>query len=168
MRPMQSSIPAAPWIDESVSHLVVSRPVSVSLKRLAGALRAPRAWLGAEVDAPEGVHRYEVDMRLRVSDRPSLVTFRRAAYLDLGEHRWSNDGWEVDVSWRASSLAPLFPVFSGRIVARDGALLLSGWYAAPSGLLRSAADGIVLRIAATGIARWLLASLEAAAQRQPD
>jgi hypothetical protein len=164
---MQSSIPSAPWIDESVSHLVVSRRASVSVKRLAAAVRAPRAWLGAEVDAPEpGLHRYEADMRLRVSDRPFLVTFRKAAYVDLGDPRWNDDDWEVDVSWRASSPAPLFPVFSGRIVTRDGELLLSGWYAPPSGSMVRAADRVLLRIAATGTAHWLLASLEAAAQRQ--
>jgi hypothetical protein len=105
-------------------------------------------------------------MRLRVSDRPALVTFRKAAFVDLGELTWQDHIWEVDISWRASSLAPLFPVFSGRIVARDGELMVSGWYAPPFGSLGRVADRVLLRIAAAGTARWLLAALEAAAQGQ--
>ena len=38
-------------------------------------------------DAPPGMHRHEADLRLRVSDRPSLVTFGKAAYVDLGRAR---------------------------------------------------------------------------------
>lgn len=105
-------------------------------------------------------------MRLQVSDRPSLVTFRKAAFVELGDLKWHDRGWEVDISWRASSLAPLFPVFSGRIVARDNELIVSGWYAPPFGTLGRVADRVLLRIAAAGTARWLLASLETAAQEQ--
>jgi len=45
------------------------------------------------------------------------VTFRKATYVDLGRVQALNNGWEVEVSWRAATLAPLFPVFSGRILA---------------------------------------------------
>jgi hypothetical protein len=87
--------------------------------RLAWAIRAARAWLGHEVEpAPDGMHRHQADLRLRVSEHPSLVTFRKAAYVDIGPVKPLNDGWEVEISWRASTLAPLFPVFSGTIVAR--------------------------------------------------
>ena len=39
------------------------------------------------------------------------------------------DAWEVEVSWRASTLAPLFPMFSGTIVARADEMTIGGWYA---------------------------------------
>jgi hypothetical protein len=111
------------------------------------------------------MQRYEADLRLRVSDRPSLVTFRKAAYIDLGAIEPLDDGWQADVSWRASSLAPLFPVFSGTLVARAGELSVSGWYAPPGGALGRVADRALLHIAAEGTARWLLAELDAAAAR---
>jgi hypothetical protein len=105
-------------------------------------------------------------VRLRVSDHPSLVTFGKAAYVDIGPvHTLEDGGWEVEVGWRASSLAPLFPVFSGTIVARGEDLTLSGWYAPPGGTLGRMADRALLHIAAEGTARWLLRELdEAAAQ----
>jgi hypothetical protein len=102
-------------------------------------------------------------LRLRVSEHPSLVTFGKAAYVDLGQILPLNYGWQVEVSWRASTLSPLFPVFSGTIVARGDELTLSGWYAPPGGALGRIADRALLHIAATGTARWLLGELEAAA-----
>jgi hypothetical protein len=111
------------------------------------------------------MHRHHADMRLRVSDQPSIVTFRKAAYVDLGPVQPANDGWEVEVGWQAATLAPLFPVFSGRIVAHGDELSLSGWYAPPGGELGRVADRVLLHVAATGTARWLLGALDAAAQR---
>jgi hypothetical protein len=110
------------------------------------------------------MHRHHSDLRLRVSDRPSLVTFGKAAYVDLGPVLPLNDGWQVEVGWRASTLAPLFPVFSGRIVARGNELTLSGWYAPPGGAFGRLADRVLLHIAAKGTARWLLGELVAAAE----
>ena len=113
------------------------------------------------------MQRHQADLRLRVSDRPSLVTFRKAAYVDLGRIHTLNGGWEVEVSWRAATPAPLFPVFSGRIVARRDELTLSGWYAPPGGTLGRIADAL-LHVAAQGTARWLLGELDRAASGQPQ
>jgi hypothetical protein len=98
-----------------------------------------------------------------VSDHPSVVTFGKAAYVDIGPVRELETGWQAEVGWRASSLAPLFPVFSGTIVAREGDLTLSGWYAPPGGTMGRVADWAVLHIAAEGTARWLLGALDEAA-----
>ncbi len=90
-----------------------------------------------------------------MSDHASLVTFAKAAYVDLGPvHDLAADGWQVEVGWQASTLAPLFPVFSGT---------LSGWYAPPGGTLGRVADRALLPIAAEGTARWLLGKLDDAA-----
>jgi len=148
-----------------LSRLVVRRDTSCDPARVAWAVRAARAWLGPEVDpAPPGMHRYNTDLRLRVSDRPSFVTFRKAAFVDLGPVRAVNDGWQVEIGWRASTLAPLFPVFSGQLVARHGELTISGWYAPPGGELGLIADRLLLHIAARGTAGWLLGELERAAE----
>jgi hypothetical protein len=150
--------------DEQLSHVVVRRRALSDPARLAWAIRAARAWLGPEVEpAPEGMRRHEADLRLRVSDQPSLVTFRKAAFVDVGPVKPLDDGWEVEIGWRASTMAPLFPVFSGLIIARNDELTLSGWYAPPGGAMGRAADRALLHIAAEGTARWLLAELDDAA-----
>lgn len=150
--------------DEQLSHIVVRRRALSDPARLAWAIRAARSWLGRDLGpAPSGMRRHAADLRLRVSDEPALVTFRKAAYVDLGPVRPLNDGWEVEVGWRASTLAPLFPVFSGTIVARGAELTLSGWYAPPGGALGRVADRVLLHIAAEGTARWFLNELDSAA-----
>jgi hypothetical protein len=149
---------------DGLSHLVVRQRTTANVDRLAWAIRAARAWLGPQIEpAPPDMHRHETDMRLRVSERPYIVTFRKAAYIDLGPVRSVNAGWEVEVGWRASTLAPLFPVFSGTIVARGPELTLSGWYAPPGGGVGRIADRALLHLGATGTAGWLLAELDRAA-----
>lgn len=149
--------------EDRLSRLVVRRHTLGDPDRLAWALRAARAWLGPEVElAPPGMHRHEAALRLRVSDHPRLVTFGKAAYIDIGAVHPLDDGLEVDVGWRASTLAPLFPVFSGTIVARREELTLSGWYAPPGGAIGLIADRALLHIAAEGTARWLLGELDSA------
>jgi hypothetical protein len=150
--------------EERLSRLVVRRRALSEPARLAWAIRAARAWLGPEVErAPTGMHRHQADLRLRVSDHPRLVTFGKAAYVDIGPVHPLDDGWEVEVAWRATTLAPLFPVFSGTIVARGEELTLSGWYAPPGGVVGRVADRALLHIAAEGTARWLLGELDGAA-----
>lgn len=146
---------------EGLSHLVVRRHAESRPARLAWAIRAAHAWLGPEVEVrPAGMRRHQADLRLRVSDRPSLVTFSKAAFVDLGVIQALEDGWQLEVGWRASTLAPLFPVFSGSIVAQGEELTLSGWYAPPGGMLGRMADRALLHIAAEGTARWLLSELD--------
>jgi hypothetical protein len=152
------------WMDDAVTYLVVRRDIAAGPSRAAWAIRAARAWLGPEVEpAPAGMHRHQADLRLRVSEKPAMATFRKAAFVDFGVMQPTNDGWEVEVGWRASTLAPLFPVFSGRIVAHGEELTLAGWYAPPGGQLGLVADRVLLHIAATGTARWLLGEIEKAA-----
>jgi hypothetical protein len=151
--------------DDQLSHLAVRRPAASPPERLAWAIRAARSWLGPEVpDPPDGMHRHQADLRLRVSDRPGLVTFGKAAFVDLGRVLPLADGWQAEISWRAASLAPLFPVFSGTLLARPGELTISGWYAPPGGTVGRLADRALLHIAAEGTARWLLGELDRAAE----
>ena len=150
--------------DLPLTRIVVRRQALSSTARLAWALRAARSWLGPEREAlAHGMRRYEADLRLRASDAPSLVTFRKAAYVDIGPLRALNGGWQAEVGWQASSLAPLFPVFAGTIVIRSGELTLSGSYAPPGGVIGRAADRALLHIAAEGTARWFLARIDEAA-----
>jgi hypothetical protein len=68
----------------------------------------------------------------------------------------------VPISWRAAGLAPLFPVFSGRLRWADGELALDGYYAPPGGGLGMVADRLLLNVAARGTARLLLEKIAAA------
>ena len=150
--------------DAQLRHLKVRRRAQSEPARLAWAIRAARSWLGPEIEpAPAGMHRHQADLRLRVSEHPSLVTFGKAAWVDIGPVQPLEGGWQVEVAWRASTLAPLFPVFSGTIVAWGEELTLSGWYAPPGGTAGLVADRALLHIAAEGTARWLLGELDQAA-----
>jgi hypothetical protein len=148
-------------VDPQLTRLVVRRRPLSSAARLGWAIRAARSWLGTEIEsAPAGMRRYEADLRLRVSDHPAMVTFRKAAYIDIGEMKANDGGWEAELSWRASSMAPLFPVFSGTIVVHPDEVTISGWYSPPGGTVGRLADRALLHLAAEGTARWLLTELD--------
>ena len=150
--------------DLHLTRIVVRRLALSDSDRMAWAIRAARSWLGPEVEyAAGGLHRHEADLRLRVGEGAAGVTFRKAAYVDIGPVLPLNGGWQVEIGWRASSFAPLFPVFSGTITMRDGELTLSGSYAPPGGVAGRSADRALLHIAAEGTARWLLGRLDEAA-----
>ena len=150
--------------DLNLTRIIVRRRALSERARLAWAVQAAGSWLGPEREpvAP-GMRRYAADLRLRTGDQPSVLTFGKAAYIDIGPIRPLDGGWGVEIGWRASSFAPLFPVFAGAIVSREGELTLSGSYAPPGGVVGRAADRALLHIAAEGTARWLLARLDEAA-----
>jgi hypothetical protein len=123
-------------------------------------------WL-AEAQArpgPDGMRRSAVDLRLRVGrSDAALATFHKAALLDLGPVRPAGAGFEAEIGWRAATAAPLFPVFSGRVVAEPGELRIEGIYAPPGGPVGRLADRVLLHTAANATARWLLRQLDVAA-----
>jgi hypothetical protein len=123
------------------------------------------AWDGEVVEGGgEGLRRYGVDLRLRVGgERGGLATFRKAAYVDIGPPRRRGDRWVAEIGWRAATAAPLFPVFSGRLLIGPDDLRIEGLYAPPGGIVGRVADRVLLHVAANGTARWLLGELDRAA-----
>jgi hypothetical protein len=123
------------------------------------------AWLGEMVEA-EGIgdrERHLVDLELRVSEETPRISFRKAAYVDVGPAcGGSLQPIDVGISWRAAGLAPLFPVFSGTLSWADGELALDGYYAPPGGEIGVVADRLLLNVAARGTARLLLEKIAAA------
>ena len=82
--------------ESGLVRLVASVPFSGQPSALARLLEAgAAAWGGEPVgDAPNGMRRFSVDLRLRVGGPESgLVTFRKAALLDLGLPRRNGDRW---------------------------------------------------------------------------
>ena len=147
-------MPTAERVLGRPSALVVARQVTVDSAHIARAVRTARAWLGPEVDgAPDGMRRHQADVRLRVGEQMALVTFRKAAYVDIGPVKPLGGGYHVEIGWRAARFAPLFPVFSGSLAMHDDQLTLSGWYAPPGGALGRLVDRGLLHVAARATAR---------------
>src|ERR1035437_4483479 len=108
-------------------------------------------WLGTPVSpARPGTRRYLSDLSFPVRERAPQLTFRKAAYVELGEVRATPDGCVAEVSWRSASLAPLFPVFAGHLIISPTELRLEGYYAPPGGGIGAALDRAFLNIAARG------------------
>jgi hypothetical protein len=136
----------------------------VSPQELCALLR-DASWLGSPVDYPEGgpeVRRYLTDLALPLSAGGGRVEVRKAAYVDIGPIRPTERGCEVHIAWRSATLAPLFPVFAGRLWVDAHGLRLDGYYAPPGGRIGMAIDRAILHIAARGTARWFLERVAAA------
>lgn len=142
------------------SRLEVVIPAAVRRARAAAVLGVERsAWLGDLVDAAidrAGSARYLLNLELRVSDLAPRVSFRKAAYVDVGPLDASGGLLVVEIAWRAAGLTPLFPVFAGILTWQDGELQLDGVYAPPGGAVGAVADRLLLNVAARGTGRRLL------------
>ncbi len=153
--------------ESGLVRLVASVPFNGEPTVVAHLLEAgAAAWGGEPVgDAPTGMRRFSVDLRLRVGGPDSgLVTFRKAALLDIGWPQRTGNRWAAEIAWRAANAMPLFPVFSGELNMVPGSLWLTGLYAPPGGVLGRLADRALLHVAANGTARWVLGELERAAR----
>lgn len=120
-------------------------------------------WLGAPIDPqpplPPGVTRHALDLEMSVGAGAAEVALRKAAFVDAGilsEAPAPKRALEVPISWRASTMAPLFPVFAGTLRWAGGELSLDGWYAPPLGTVGQAADRMLFRVVARRTAHWLL------------
>lgn len=153
---------------EAMTHLVVVQPTDLQPDVVCRALDDPALdWLASpfeEGDAPSGMRRLQTDLGLHIRDQAGGL-FRKAAYVDLGTPRRVGAGYELEIGWRAATLAPLFPVFAGRLAIAEGELRVEGWYAPPGGFMGRLADKVLLQMAARSTARWLLAALADAVRR---
>ncbi len=118
---------------------------------------ADPSWLGSPAPAPRpDIRRYLTDLSLPVREHSPSITFSKAAFVDVGPARSTADGCEIEIGWRSASLAPLFPVFAGRLLLRSDEVRLEGFYAPPGGDVGLVLDRAFLGIAARGTARWFL------------
>ncbi len=166
-----AELPTAP---DGARQLDIRVPISADASAVLDALDAgAEAWLGEPVhadadgrsaDGPARRRRFATDLRLRVSDRTERTLFRKAAIVELGTPVRSPDGTvSVEIGWRAATAAPLFPVFSGRLLIGPDDLRVEGLYAPPGGIVGRVADRMLLHVAANGTAQWLLSELDRAA-----
>lgn len=159
--PPASRMPYAPPMTSVPPHVTPLRLVQRCTIDLARAMPLltdhAAAWLG--VPAPStrpGCRRYLTDLSLPIREHAPSLTFRKAAYVDLGRPLPTPNGYEIEIDWQSSSLAPLFPVFAGRLALTSTELRLEGYYAPPGGEFGAVLDKVFLSIAARGTARWFL------------
>ena len=111
---------------------------------------------------------FAIDLGLPIGGESRVIgTVRKSAYLDLGQPRRTAAGWEAEISWRAATAAPLFPVFSGWLTIGPDRMQIDGLYAPPGGVVGRVADRVLLHVAANATARWLLAEIDRAALALP-
>ena len=133
--------------------------------RLCGVLADP-GWLGPTIVAPGDrfdLRRIETDLSIGLSGTGPARVLRKAAYVDLGPLRRTVDGCTIELSWRAASLAPLFPVFAGVLTATADRASLRGAYAPPGGEVGLLFDRTFLRLVATRTAAAFLERIVARA-----
>lgn len=157
-------------VTHDVSSLHVVRPGRIDPAVVCRLLAEPD-WFGEPVqagDIPDGARRYLMDLVLPLPPDGRLLSLRKAALIDVGPALGFAGECEVAVAWRSATLAPLFPVFAGRLLVQPAGLAIEGSYAPPGGAVGLAADRVLLNVAARGTARWLLDRIADAAVQRPS
>jgi hypothetical protein len=150
-----------------LTSLRLVQPASIDIERVKPLFaEAARGWLGTPVEGQAaGSRRFLTDLSLPIHEHAPSLVFRKAAFVDVGATRRTSDGYAVEIGWRSSSLAPLFPVFAGHLTVTPTELRLEGYYAPPGGEFGAVLDKAFLGIAARGTARWFLDRAAAAASQ---
>jgi hypothetical protein len=155
----QTQLTSQPDADDgSVARLTASRLLHVEPRDLCALLAAPD-WLGKVVEGPPDrpwIRRVETDLAFALSDDRRTVTFSKAAVVDLSVDSGPGGRCLGHVEWRATTFAPMFPVFSGTVSAHDGGLHLEGVYAPPGGGVGLLVDRSFLHHFARRTALWFL------------
>lgn len=146
---------------DDVASLHAHRPGPIDVARCEAVL-GDGHWLGEGGDAgaaPTGTTRFVTDLQLPLPPDGRVLRLRKAAFVDIGPIVRAGGGFDVEIAWRSATLAPMFPVFAGRLCVRTSGLTIEGHYAPPGGALGRAADRMLLHTAAGATARWFLAHL---------
>jgi hypothetical protein len=154
---------ASPASSEAFARLAVSRTFHGNGARLCEALTKPE-WLGRIVEPPPDrpdMIRVETDLALTLRSDSSPLVFRKAALVDLAVGPPTEHGCTGEISWRASSFSPLFPVFAGQLSVGRSRLQLSGVYTPPGGQLGLMIDRAMVHRFADRTGRWFLDRLVA-------
>lgn len=119
------------------------------------------------VDRPD-LRRAETDLAFSIGTEHRPLTFRKAALVDIGTAVRDGSLCRTEVGWRASTFAPLFPVFAGQLVADGRQLELRGIYEPPGGGIGLLIDQALLQYFARRTGRWFLDRIaDAATGRAP-
>ena len=153
----------APDPDPSVDRtttvpLLAAHRVELDLSRALDALTNV-GWLGSleagPADHPDW-RRVGTVLALPVADGSAPGPVRKGALVDIGPPTASTEGLVIDVGWQSDSMAPLFPVFAGRLRITPTGLFLDGRYAPPLGRLGLLIDERLLHFIARRTAQAFL------------
>jgi hypothetical protein len=117
-------------------------------------------WLGEPVEPSSEAgpwRRVNSVLALPVMDGSSPGPIHKGALVDVGPVERSPDSIRVAISWQSDSVAPLFPVFAGRLTIRTNVLSLEGEYAPPLGRIGLLLDQRILNFVARRTAQAFLA-----------
>jgi hypothetical protein len=143
--------------------LRVVHPASIDVAKAVAAF-GDLSWLAPSVewsDDGSGFRRVTVDLALPVLDRSGPGPVHKAAFVDLGPVDVVGDDVSLGIAWQSANLAPLFPVFAGRLEVRSDGLILDGRYLPPFGKLGLVIDRSLLHFVARRTAMALLSRLAA-------
>ena len=163
----QGSLARTP--DVAVVPLRVTIAASIDLGRVPAAFaRGGLGWVAHPAGhVAAGLGKYVSHLKFGLLPEGG-VAFRKAAIVGLGTPVRNGDDWVIPIEWRAASLAPLFPVLVGWLIARPAGLTIDGFYAPPFGRLGYVLDRGLLSIMARATARWFLGTAaDALAARTP-
>jgi len=141
--------------------LVESHHVPLDLDRALAAMTDVE-WLGSVLASPaehDDWRRVSTVLALPIADGSAPGPVRKGAILDLGQPVVSDQAIDLEVSWQSDSMAPLFPVFAGRLRIASTGLLLEGRYAPPFGRIGLLIDAGILRFIARRTAQAFLTRL---------
>jgi hypothetical protein len=157
------AVPRAESSTERVVSLWLVLETSVDVDRVPEVLGGQAApWLGELTSEPGSLPRsFLCDLELHAG-RSERVLFRKAAIVSFGLPTRDDDGWVMDVEWRAATLTPLFPVFAGRLHIEPARIVLDGRYAPPGGSIGYLLDTTLLGAAARQTGHWFLRKLATA------
>ena len=121
-------------------------------------------WLGPLVEGSAGrtdLRRVRTDLELPILDGSGTGSgpIRKAALLDVGTPVELDGSLLIEIGWQSATLAPLFPVFAGRLRVAGSGLELEGYYVPPLGRIGLLIDDGVLGLIARRTAQALLARL---------
>lgn len=123
------------------------------------------AWLGRPAEGPPDepeMRRIVADLELPILDGGGgLRSVRKAALIDVGPARETQDAIVVPVAWQSATHAPLFPVLAGELHIRRDGLVLDGRYVPPFGRVGLVIDGTLLHFVARRTAQAFLARIAA-------
>jgi len=149
-----------------VVSLRLAVPARLDPGRVPAVFGRPDAdWLGQPVSGRASeLRRFSCDLELRVGpDR--RATFAKSAIVGFGALARDGDTWVVPIEWHAATLAPLFPVFVGRLRLRADQIELDGLYAPPGGTIGYLLDRALLHFAARATGRWFLQKVISALEK---
>jgi len=128
------------------------------------------AWLGEPLAPGPDLgpwRRVKSVLALPVTDGSAPGPLHKSALIDVGPLERLGSSVRAAIGWQSDSVAPLFPVFAGRLTIQPDLLSLEGDYAPPLGRIGLLIDERILHFVARRTAQAFLARVAARLETAP-